>query len=105
MDDDNPTEVTAGAIVTVTVNLERKDMSTLFGDETIPDVPNVVENGIEEGKEVDGEGENEASAPVKRPAWLKQKRGKFDAQQILNVIVYFCCFFRWREENKENEQT
>lgn len=104
MDDDNPTEVTAGAIVTVTVNLERKDMSTLFGDETIPDVPNVVENGIEEGKEVDGEGENEATAPVKRPAWLKQKRGKFDATNF-KCILDFYVVFRWRKENKENQQT
>ncbi|XP_066255294.1 translocation protein SEC63 homolog [Euwallacea similis] len=74
MDDENPTEVTAGAIVTVTVSLVRKDMASLFGDETAQEVAEIVENGVTEHKE-GGEGDNEASAIVKRPAWLKQKRG------------------------------
>ncbi|XP_050306572.1 translocation protein SEC63 homolog [Anthonomus grandis grandis] len=74
MDDENPTEVTTGAIVTVTVNLDRKDMSTLFGDDTIQEVQEIVENGVEEVKE--GEGDETANVPVKRPAWLKQKAKK-----------------------------
>ncbi|KAJ8947406.1 hypothetical protein NQ318_009612 [Aromia moschata] len=73
MDDDNPTEVTAGAIVTVTVTLVRKDMGTLFGDDTVKENTTITENGTEEVKE--GAGEPEAEATVKRPAWLKQKRG------------------------------
>lgn len=78
MDDENSTEVTAGAIVTVTVSLVRKDMSSLFGDETVQEVSEIVENGVEEAKEGGGDGENDAAASVKRPAWLKQKRGKYD---------------------------
>lgn len=75
MDDENSTEVTAGAIVTVTVSLERKNMSSLFGDETVQEVSEIVENGVEETKEGGGDVENDAAASVKRPAWLKQKRG------------------------------
>ncbi|KAF7270058.1 translocation protein Sec63 [Rhynchophorus ferrugineus] len=75
MDDENPTEVTASAIVTVTVNLIRKDMSTVFGDESVKEYDKIDENGINETKENEaGDGENEP-ASVKRPAWLKQKRG------------------------------
>lgn len=75
MDDENPTEVTAGAIVTVTVSLDRKDMSSLFGDERVKEVPEITENGIDESKDVGGDGDNEAASAVKRPLWLKQKRG------------------------------
>ncbi|XP_072401272.1 translocation protein SEC63 homolog [Diabrotica undecimpunctata] len=69
MDDENPNEVTAGAIVTVTVTLIRKDMSILFGDESAKDVTEITENGTEEVKEGTGD-EN----VLKRPAWLKQKK-------------------------------
>lgn len=43
IDDENPTEVTAGAIVTVTVNLVRHDMSSLFGDDSIADAEPISE--------------------------------------------------------------
>lgn len=56
IDDENPTEVTAGAIVTVTVTLIRQDMSTLFGDETIPDAAPICEGKTEE--KGDGDGDN-----------------------------------------------
>lgn len=36
IDDENTNVVTAGAIVTVTVTLIRKDMKTLFGDSKVP---------------------------------------------------------------------
>ncbi|XP_018330466.1 translocation protein SEC63 homolog [Agrilus planipennis] len=73
MDDENPTEVTAGAIVTVTVSFIRKDMSTLFGDDTVQEAQAIKENGIAtEAKET---GDNEPDHIVKRPAWLKQKKG------------------------------
>lgn len=76
MDDENPTEVTAGAIVTVTVTLIRRNMRVLFGDETV--VENNIhanENGIEaEVKEIGGDHAEQENV-AKRPAWLKQKRG------------------------------
>lgn len=77
MDDENPTEVTAGAIVTVTVTLIRKDMRVLFGDDTVVENNIITENGIEpEGKNVNGAGDTaESENAVKRPAWMKQKRG------------------------------
>lgn len=75
MDDENPKEVTANAIVTVTVTLIRRNMSTLFGDETVKEAPQILENGLEEGKEEVGESVNE-NASAKRPAWMKQKKSK-----------------------------
>lgn len=90
MDDDNPTEVTAGAIVTVTVTLVRKDMSTLFGDDTVKEVTSIAENGTEEVKEGAGEPENEAV--IKRPAWLKQKRGEENADIRDKTTIFF--FFK-----------
>lgn len=39
IDDENPTVYTAGAIVTVTVSLTRKDMKELFGDDTVKQQP------------------------------------------------------------------
>ncbi|CAH1104749.1 unnamed protein product [Psylliodes chrysocephalus] len=73
MDDDNPNEVTAGAIVTVTVVLIRKNMSTLFGDEQAKVSTEITENGTDEVKEIAGDTASENI--VKRPAWLKQKKG------------------------------
>lgn len=48
IDDENPTEVTAGAIVTVTVTLIRQDMKSLFGDESVPDAAPIVEGKTDE---------------------------------------------------------
>lgn len=78
MDDENPTEVTAGAIVTVTVTLIRKDMSALFGDDTVKENNMIVENGVDTEGKNQGAGDNAepAEAALKRPAWLKQKRGE-----------------------------
>ncbi|KAK9888878.1 hypothetical protein WA026_001099 [Henosepilachna vigintioctopunctata] len=74
IDDENPTEVTAGAIVTVTVTLTRQNMSDLFGDESAKDNSLINENGVDaENKENGGEGDSEPV--VKRRAWMKQKRG------------------------------
>lgn len=48
-------------------------MSSLFNDDVAED--DIAENGLEEGKEAGGgDGDNETK--VKRPAWLKQKKGK-----------------------------
>ncbi|CAH0556466.1 unnamed protein product [Brassicogethes aeneus] len=68
MDDENPSEVTADAIVTVTVELKRRNMSELFGDAT----PTFVENNEEEVKDKEI---NDADAAAKRPVWMKQKKG------------------------------
>nr|CAH7743595.1 unnamed protein product [Callosobruchus chinensis] len=74
MDDENPKEVTAKAIVTVTVTLTRKDMSTLFGDETAKIATRITENGTDDTKEPGaGEPANETTS-AKRPAWLKQQK-------------------------------
>ncbi|CAB3372878.1 Hypothetical predicted protein [Cloeon dipterum] len=72
IDDEEPTVYTAGAIVTVTVILERKSMAVLFGDESAPD------KTAYETKEDEEETEKkEDAAQVKKPpAWLKQKKGK-----------------------------
>lgn len=79
MDDEKPTEVTAGAIVTVTVTLVRKNMSTLFGDDTIED-RNVTEasrgdddkEGAGDAQGTDGEAATKVPKP---PAWMKQRKG------------------------------
>ncbi|KAI4464948.1 sec63 domain-containing [Holotrichia oblita] len=73
MDDENPTEVTTGAIVTVTVTLIRRDMSTLFGDETIEDKNIVHENNVD-GDVKDGSDAEPEQQSVKRPVWQKQRK-------------------------------
>ncbi|XP_014232859.1 translocation protein SEC63 homolog [Trichogramma pretiosum] len=72
MDDENSTVITAGAIVTVTVTLERKNMSELFGDETV-EQKSVVEDENREGEKE--EEKSAASQAAKKPAWMKQKKG------------------------------
>lgn len=85
MDDENPTEVTAGAIVTVTVTLLRKDMSALFGDDTVAEANNINENGEETKEGGDAEPETQTN---KRPVWLKQKKGSILCLQF-NVLLMF----------------
>ncbi|GLV38722.1 Secretory 63 [Carabus blaptoides fortunei] len=74
IDDENPTEVTAGAIVTVTVSLKRRDMSSLFGDDTVADAQPISELQQDNEKNTTGEGEAESQS-IKKPAWLKQRKG------------------------------
>ncbi|XP_017776531.1 PREDICTED: translocation protein SEC63 homolog [Nicrophorus vespilloides] len=68
VDDENSTEVTAGAIVTVTVTLVRKDLKTLFKTE-----PVVGEKGVENGIEEDNADE-ESKVDPKKPAWQKNRK-------------------------------
>lgn len=78
LDDENPTEVTTGSIVTVIVTLTRKPMSSLFGDETAVDHNLTIDNSVDGDANKEGGGDNESqnqAASIKRPAWLKQKRG------------------------------
>lgn len=80
IDDENPTVYTAGAIVTVTVTLSRKDMNHLFGDETVKEQTIIDDAKVEVVKEKEKEKEKETSdeqnQTVKRPAWLKQQKGQ-----------------------------
>lgn len=76
IDDENPTVYTAGAIVTVTVSLTRKDMKHLFGDDSINEQTMIDDNkagseAIEEASE-----EQNQSTKAAKPAWLKQKKGQ-----------------------------
>lgn len=98
MDDENPKEVTADAIVTVTVTLIRRDMYTLFGDDTVKEATQIVENGPEEGKK-DGETANE-TATAKRPAWMKQKKGMFAGSCLNSGIVMICSFQVAKKQRK-----
>lgn len=84
VDDENTNVVTAGAIVTVTVNLVRRSMRELFGDSTAVEKQNIKENS---GEEKQGGGDENATADnndqkenvqptAKKPVWLKSKSHK-----------------------------
>ncbi|XP_038210592.1 translocation protein SEC63 homolog [Zerene cesonia] len=80
IDDENSTVVTAGAIVTVTVLLQRTNMKELFGDTTIKEKNNIKEE--EDGAAENGENDkndkndktekNDKKDAPKRPVWMKQ---------------------------------
>ncbi|XP_050458464.1 translocation protein SEC63 homolog [Cataglyphis hispanica] len=76
IDDENPTVYTAGAIVTVTVSLTRKDMRHLFGDDSVNEQTMIDDNKT--GNEVIDEASEEQNQSTKaaKPAWLKQKKGQ-----------------------------
>lgn len=79
VDDENSNVVTAGAIVTVTVNLVRRSMRELFGDLTAVEKQNIKENAAEE-KQADENADNDQKENVqpvaKKPVWLKSKSHK-----------------------------
>ncbi|XP_026675385.1 translocation protein SEC63 homolog isoform X2 [Ceratina calcarata] len=77
IDDENPTVYTAGAVVTVTVSLTRRDMRHLFGDDTVEEqtlIDDSKPGNNEGGEEVLEEQNNQTAA--KKPAWLRQKKGQ-----------------------------
>ncbi|XP_003702349.1 translocation protein Sec63 [Megachile rotundata] len=74
IDDENPTVYTAGAIVTVTVSLTRKDMKHLFGDDTIKEQTMIDDSKI--GNDAPDEVIEEQIQSVRKPAWLRQKKGQ-----------------------------
>lgn len=80
VDDENSNVVTAGAIVTVTVNLVRRNMKELFGDSAAVEKQTIKEDDTEKLLEENGTtevGEKEnAETKVKKPVWLKQKGHK-----------------------------
>ncbi|XP_032683432.1 translocation protein SEC63 homolog [Odontomachus brunneus] len=76
IDDENPTVYTAGAIVTVTVSLTRKDMKHLFGDDSVNEQTMIDDNKIS-GEMIDEMSEEQnQSAKAAKPAWLKKKKGQ-----------------------------
>lgn len=73
IDDENTNVVTAGAIVTVTVTLVRKNLKEFFGDTTIVEKQSIKDD--EEVAETVGDvPEDQAPAIVKKPAWVKQSK-------------------------------
>lgn len=64
IDDENSTVFTAGAIVTVTVLLKRKNLSEVFGDETYKD-KNIIENDEKEKESAEKESEESKIAQEK----------------------------------------
>lgn len=82
VDDENSNVVTAGAIVTVTVNLIRRSMKELFGDSAAVEKQTIKESDgekkIEENGTGDGDGEQKENVEpkAKKPVWLKQKGHK-----------------------------
>ncbi|KAH8365854.1 hypothetical protein KR093_006480 [Drosophila rubida] len=78
IDDENTNVVTAGAIVTVTVTLERKDMRSLFGDTKAPEKQGIKDEPNEEAEDEEGgAGAAAAAVPVKKAsAWAKPRKGK-----------------------------
>ncbi|XP_034480630.1 translocation protein SEC63 homolog [Drosophila innubila] len=76
IDDENTNVVTAGAIVTVTVTLERKDMKTLFGDTKAPEKQGIKDEPNNEEAEDEEAGAAAAAVPVKKAsAWAKPRKG------------------------------
>ncbi|CAK1553549.1 unnamed protein product [Leptosia nina] len=82
IDDENSTVVTAGAIVTVTVLLQRTNMKELFGDTTIKeknkmkdDVEGAGDNGENDKTDKNDKTEkNDKKDVYKRPVWMKQNK-------------------------------
>lgn len=80
VDDENSNVVTAGAIVTVTVELVRRSMSELFGDVSAKEKQSISEGnedgvtGAEEGGEDAANKDDKEEAKAKKPVW--QAKGK-----------------------------
>ncbi|KAK9503190.1 hypothetical protein O3M35_011812 [Rhynocoris fuscipes] len=74
IDDEASTVYTAGAIVTVTVTLVRKNMKTLFGDETVKEKHCNIDSDIKESGDNRVEEENKEKEQNKKPVWQKQQR-------------------------------
>lgn len=114
VDDDNTNIVTAGAIVTVTVNLERRSMRELLGDIAAVEKPsiNVDENTPAdenaEGDVVDNKEDAKQDNKSKKPVWLKQKghKGKSKSKPKnkgqLNTVQKPAATTAAQSANKEN---
>lgn len=83
VDDENSNVVTAGAIVTVTVNLVRRSMRELFGDTNAVEKPSIKEtdeNEEAQPAEVAADQKENVEPKTKKPVWLKQKAHKGKAK-------------------------
>lgn len=87
VDDENSNVVTAGAIVTVTVNLVRRSMEEFFGDASAVEKQTIKEDDGEKATDENGAGEGatgeqkENVEPKKKtPVWHKQKAHKGKAK-------------------------
>lgn len=84
VDDENSNVVTAGAIVTVTVNLVRRRMKELFGDSFAVEKQTIKEDDGEKATEEEtpatpaaaGDQKENVEPKSKKPVWLKQKGHK-----------------------------
>lgn len=78
VDDENSNVVTAGAIVTVTVNLVRRSMQELFGDSNAVEKQNIKESSEQPQEENNAEGDQKENVQpaAKKPVWLKSKGHK-----------------------------
>ncbi|EFN80552.1 translocation protein SEC63 homolog [Harpegnathos saltator] len=74
IDDENPTVYTAGAIVTVTVSLTRKDMRHLFGDDSVNE-QTMIDDKVD-GEVIDEMEEQNQSTKTAKPTLLKKKKGQ-----------------------------
>ncbi|XP_052892215.1 translocation protein SEC63 homolog [Anopheles moucheti] len=73
VDDENSNVVTAGAIVTVTVELVRRSMSELFGDTTAKEKQGITESN-ENGDNGDGDADGELEATDDQKQEVKAKK-------------------------------
>lgn len=113
VDDENSNVVTAGAIVTVTVNLVRRSMKELIGDTAAVEKPTIKEETTTEGGEengtVEGDQKEVVETKAKKPVWLKQKghKGKSKsktskAKPAVNAIKTATSTAAGKEGTKEN---
>lgn len=86
IDDEASTVFTAGAIVTVTVLLKRRNLSEVFGDETYKD-KNIIENDKEqsENKEQKEKEKNEVEKEKEKDKEKVEENGQ--SQQ--NKVIFF----------------
>ncbi|XKL64210.1 hypothetical protein PGB90_004296 [Kerria lacca] len=133
IDDEASTVFTAGAIVTVTVLLKRRNLSEVFGDETYKD-KNIIENDkeqsenkeqkekekneVEKEKEKDKEkveenGQSQQNKSNSRPVWQKKqhktkkssgKKQTHKKQQISNAEKKKLNWERKQREKEEREK-
>ena len=87
IDDEASTVFTAGAIVTVTCVLKRKNLSEVFGDETYKD-KNIIENNEKERKEKDQNENIEADKENKEKNENEHLQNKvINWEQVSNIII------------------
>uniref|UniRef100_A0A8W7P4U9 J domain-containing protein n=1 Tax=Anopheles coluzzii TaxID=1518534 RepID=A0A8W7P4U9_ANOCL len=81
VDDENSNVVTAGAIVTVTVELVRRSMSDLFGDTTAKEKQGITESNENGDGDGDADGELEAGTDDQKPEGKSGKSSERKAQE------------------------